>query len=476
MHLPERGRTREDVLAEMEAMKAHDVEWQRGRVFSLVYYAGDDVVRLLKDASQLFFSENALNPTAFPSLRRMETEVVKMTASLLHGDEQVVGNMTSGGTESLLLVMKAARDWGKAHKRLTGLPEVVLPVTAHPAFEKAAHYFGIRLVRTPVDSTFRADVDAMKAAITPNTVMIVGSAPAYPQGVLDPIEEMGMLAQTHELLMHVDACVGGYMLPFLERLGYSIPPFDFRVPGVTSISADVHKYGYAAKGASVILYRNASIRRHQFFVSTEWPGGIYASPALGGTRPGGPIAAAWAVMNYLGMEGYMRLAQTVMETTERLQAGIHSLPGLEILGEPIMSVFAVGSRQYDVYELADEMELRGWHMDRQHHPPSLHFTISPVHAQVVDTFLHDLEASIAVLKRPSLRRWRDRVLLRAGSGLLPRLPRSWRAKLRSVLPSVTEEGGESKGRSAPMYGLMATLPTREDVREAVLDVLDNLFK
>jgi len=460
----------------MRQMKHEDVRWRDGRVFSLVYYAGDDVLNVLKEAALLYFSENALNPTAFPSLRRMETEVVRMTATLLGGDEQVVGNMTSGGTESLLLAMKTARDWGRVHRSLSGPPEVVLPVTAHPAFEKAAHYFGIRLVHIPVNASFRADVHAAEAAINENTVMLVASAPSYPQGVLDPIVEMAALARDHGVLMHVDACVGGYLLPFVERLGYTLPPYDFRVPGVTSMSADVHKYGYAAKGASVILYRNAALRRHQFFASTDWPGGIYASPALGGTRPAGPIAAAWAVMHYLGEDGYLRLARQVMETTEKMKRGIHNLPGLTVLGDPVMSILAVASEGYDIYEVADELTLHGWHIDRQHRPPSIHLTISPVHARVVDDFLHDLGEAVERARRPSLRRWRDRGLISLADWLVPHLPSSWREHLRAMLPALLGEGEADKARTAPMYGLMATLSTREDVREAVLDVLDKLFR
>jgi len=257
----------------------------------------------------LFFSENALNPTVFPSLRRMETEVVAMTAALLGGDEHTVGNMTSGGTESLLMAVLTAREWGRAHKPDVQAPEMVLPATAHPAFEKAAHYFGVRPVHVPVGPDLRADVERMRAAITPRTVLLVGSAPSYPHGVVDPIVEIAQVAQEHGLLCHVDACVGGFELPFLRRLGYPVPDFDFQVPGVTSMSADLHKYGYAAKGASVVLYRDSALRRHQFFAYTDWPGGVYASATLAGTRPAGPIAAAWAVLHYLGEEGYLALAE-----------------------------------------------------------------------------------------------------------------------------------------------------------------------
>ncbi len=477
IHLPDHGRPKDDVLEEMRSFRTHDVPWKEGRVFSLVYYAGEDVLDVQKEASMLYFSENALNPTAFPSLRRMETEVVAMTASLLGGDEDTVGNMTSGGTESLLLAVKTARDWGRDHRRLTGPPEMVLPETAHPAFEKAAHYFGVKSVRVPTRDDFRADPDAMAKAITNNTVLMVGSAPSYPQGVIDPIPELAAIAQENGILFHVDACVGGYILPFIRELGYTLPDFDFRVPGVTSISADTHKYGYAAKGASVILYRNAGLRRYQFFAEINWSGGIYASPSLAGTRPAGPIAAAWAVMNYLGRDGYLRLTKAVMEAVQKIRAGVETIPGVEILGDPDASIVALASRRHDIYEIADEMEIRGWHMDRQHRPPSLHLTIMPGHAAVVDQFLADLEASVAAVQRPSLGRWGRTALVKGTGALVRVLPRSVVSKTMALAPKLFKGSAEgSGGRAAPLYGLMGSLPNRSDVHQAVLELLDQIFR
>ncbi len=478
LSLPSKGRSPEEILDQLRALKARDAPWQEGRVFSLVYHVDEALDRLLVEAHRLFFFENALNPTAFPSLRRLETEVVAMAARLFHGDEKVVGNMTSGGTESLLLAVKTARDWGRANRPLSGPPEMVLPETAHPAFHKAAHYFGVRPIVVPVDADFRADPEAMERAITPNTVLMVGSAPAYPHGTLDPIPALAEVARRHGILFHVDACVGGFFLPFAERLGREIEPWDFRVPGVTSLSADLHKYGYAAKGASVILYRTPELRRHQFFAYTDWSGGIYASPAVAGTRPAGPIAAAWAVLHYLGEEGYTRLAARVLETAERIRRGVEGIPGLRILGRPVMGILALAAEGYDIYEVADEMALCGWHLDRQHRPPSLHLTLTPAHAAVVDRFLADLEAAAAAARRGGLRRRGTRLLLGATNRLLPRLPAPWRARLRRFATAHLG-GGSASGlpeRSAPLYGLMGTLPTREDVREAVLDLLDQLFR
>ena len=357
---PAQGRSKDEVLAAMQAARQDDVNWQEGKAFSLVFAAGQEVSELLKEAYTLFFSENGLNPMAFPSLRKFEAEVVAMCIHLLNGGEQAAGNMTTGGTESLLMTVLTAREWARANHPEIHTPEMVLPATAHPAFDKAAHYFGVKAVRVPVRADFRADVDACRAAITPQTILMVGSAPSYPQGVIDPIAELAQIAQERKLLFHVDACVGGMMLPFVRRLGYPVPEFDFRVPGVTSISADLHKYGYSAKGSSVILYRTHELRRHQFFVTTDWAGGVYASPTMAGTRPGGPIAASWAILNYLGEEGYLKITDTVMKTALKLRQGVSAIRGLKVLSTPEMSVFAIGSDDLNVYPFRVRRTLQEW--------------------------------------------------------------------------------------------------------------------
>ncbi len=325
MKLPSQSQTREAVLSSLERARSNDAAWRKGRTFSLVYWAGDDVLELLHDAFFQYFSENALNPMAFPSLRRFENEVVSMTGSLL-GHDEAFGSMTSGGTESILMAVKTARDWARETMPHVKEPEMLVPESVHPAFEKAGHYFGVRVVHAPLDESLRANVSAMAELANEKTILLVGSAPAYPHGVIDPIEDIAALAQKHHILCHVDACVGGFMLPFAKKLGRAVPPFDFPVPGVTSMSADAHKYGWAAKGASVILYRTRELRRHQFVVYTDWPGGLYGSPSAPGTRPGGPIAAAWAVMNYLGEEGYLKLAKKTLDASDAILAGIRRSP------------------------------------------------------------------------------------------------------------------------------------------------------
>jgi len=394
MRLPIQGTPRDVVLEEMDRLRDGDADWRRARTWSLVYQAREDVLEVAKEAYLRFFSENALNPMAFPSLRRLENEVVGMTAGMFHAPEGAAGAMTSGGSESLLMAVKTARDWARVERPEVERPEILLPVTAHPALEKAAHYFDVVAVHVPVGADFRADVQAARDLAGPDTILVVGSAPAYPHGVIDPIEQLADVATAHGALFHVDACLGGFLLPFVERIGRRVPPFDFRVAGVTSMSADVHKYGYAAKGASVVVYRTRALRRHQWFAYGDWPGGLYGSPSMTGTRPGGAIAAAWAVMRYLGEAGYDDLARVTMETTERLLRGVAATPGLRVLGEPDMSVFAFTSDAIDVYVLGDALERRGWKVDRQQRPPCLHLMVTPAHAPVTDEFLADLRECV----------------------------------------------------------------------------------
>ncbi|MBI5053287.1 MAG: aspartate aminotransferase family protein [Chloroflexi bacterium] len=468
--LPKDRSSKENVLSQMKTMRERDVKWREGKVFSLVFAADDELTALQKEAYTLFMSENGLNPTAFPSLRQFETEVITMSARLLGGDDEVVGNMTSGGTESLLMTVLTAREWGRA-RGITS-PEMILPITAHPAFEKAAHYFNLKPIHTPVRADFRADVSAIRNAITPRTVLIVGSAPSYPHGVIDPISDLAHIARDHEILFHVDACVGGFLLPFARRLGYPIPPFDFSVDGVTSISADLHKYGYAAKGASLVLYRHKKIRRHQLFAYLDWSGGIYASPTMVGTRPGGAIAAAWAVMNYLGEEGYLALTDQVMKTATQLRDGINAIDGLHIVSDPDMSVMAITSDRLNIYEVGDEMTLRGWHLDRQQFPPTLHLTVMPTHARIVDLFLSDLTAAATSARKPTLQKVGNTLILKLAEAAVKILPEDVVSKLTSRASSVL--GGDSglPQRSAAMYGMMGSLPNRGDLRELVLDLVE----
>jgi glutamate/tyrosine decarboxylase-like PLP-dependent enzyme len=391
--LPKLGLPREAVLARMRERKARDADWKGARTWSLIYPAGEDVDAMLHDANELYLYENALNPFRFPSLREMEVEVVEMAGGLLHAPEGMGGAMTSGGTESIIMAVLSARERARRERGVTA-PELVAPVSAHPAFAKAAKYLGLALRQAPLDADFRVRVETVAELVSEDTALIVGSAPNYPFGTIDPIPELAALAAERGISFHTDACLGGFLLPFYERLGESVPPFDFRVPGVTTMSADVHKYGYCTKGASVILHREeASLMQNQLFFFDGWPGGIYASFAMAGARPAAPIAAAWAVLNHLGEEGYLRLARRVRDATLALRRGIEAIPGLFVYGEPAMSVFAFGSKQHDVFAIGDAMDANGWHLDRQKGPDALHLMVSPEHHRVADAFLADLGAA-----------------------------------------------------------------------------------
>ncbi len=398
MNFPQTGSTKEELFGRMDTLKERDGNWRAGKTWSLVYYAGEEVTKVAEEAYLRYFHTNALNPSVFNSLRQFENEIISMVSDLLHGDENTAGSLTSGGSESILMAVKTYRDEARTlHPEITE-PEMVLPISAHASFEKAAHYFGVKPVHIPLTGEYKADVEAAARAITKNTILMVGSAPAYPQGVVDPIEDLAKLALDHGIRFHVDACLGGFILPFVRDLGYDVPPFDFSIPGVTSISADLHKYGYAAKGASTVLYKNADIRRHQYFAYAGWPGGLFVSPSATGTRPGGAIAAAWAVLQYLGREGYLKLAGDVMQTTRQLIDGIDAIPGLYALGKPEASVFAVASDTVNVHALSDRLEALGWVIDQQTNPSCLHFMVTPAHREIAGLFLEDLQKAMEDLK------------------------------------------------------------------------------
>jgi sphinganine-1-phosphate aldolase len=393
---PDRGLPREDLFAEMEAAREDDVDWRGGRVNIYTHFAGDEVLEVAKDAARMFFSENALGPTAFPSLKKFETDVVSWTLGLLNGGDGATGNITSGGTESIFMALKTAREWGRATKPGLGTPEVIAPYSAHPAFNKGAHFLDMKVTRVPLRDDFRADVDAMKAAIGPDTVMLVGSAPQFPHGVFDPIEELALVARERDLWLHVDACVGGFMAPFMRRLGLPIPEFDFSVAGVTSISADLHKYGFTAKGASAVLFHDEALRAHQVFEFDEWSRGHYASPTFAGTRPGGPIAAAWAVLRYLGEEGYVDVARQIIEGRDALIAGIRAIDGLDLVCEPELTIVGYLSTDgMDIQAVAEAMREREWFVALAAEPPSIHLgMLTMAHVPVVAEYLADLTACV----------------------------------------------------------------------------------
>jgi glutamate/tyrosine decarboxylase-like PLP-dependent enzyme len=396
MALPDEGMSPEAIFTHLDELKVNDVRWRDGRAFTLVYYGGDDVLAVAEEAYRKYSSENALNTDAFPSLRTLQAEVVGFVGDWLQAGDDGAGFMTSGGTESILMAVKAARERGRKEFGITE-PNIVLPTSAHAAFEKGCYYFGLESRRVAVGPDWRADVGAMEAAIDHNTVLLVGSAPQYPQGVIDPITEIAALAQVGDINCHVDACMGGVTLTYLARLGENIPAWNFAVPGVTSISVDLHKYGYTAKGASVIMHRNKKLRGYQTFVTDNWLGGVYGSSGVLGTKGGGSMAAAWAVMRYLGNDGYMRVTAAARKACLELAAAVGDIPELVLRAEPDVTLLAIGAvddNQLDVYAVADALWRRGWYVDRQGPPPSLHCTVSVVHDGKIDAFVSDLRASL----------------------------------------------------------------------------------
>jgi sphinganine-1-phosphate aldolase len=393
MALPEHGMTDDEILAVLTAKRARDARWQEGRTFGMVFDGGPEVHAIAEAVAVMFLHENALNTAAFPSLGEIQSEVVGACAALFHGAPDAAGFMTSGGTESILMAVKAARERWRRERGITN-PEMVVAESAHAAFHKAAHDFRVLVHTVPVREDFRADVDSMAVRCNANTVLVVGSAPQYPQGVIDPIRELADLAADIGASMHVDACMGGFVLPFMEMNGESVPPWDFGVPGVTTLSADVHKLGYAPKGASVIMHRTKELRRYQTFVFDGWLGGMYASPNMQGSRAGLPMATAWAVMHKLGIDGYRRLTALVIDAARRIAAGVQETPGLRVLGEPEAHLLAITGDGVDVFAVGDAMHERGWHLDRQQPPDSLHLTVSAGNAPVVDEFLRDLRACV----------------------------------------------------------------------------------
>ena len=389
--VPAAGEPVEALLDALGEVTRDDADWRGGRTFSLVYNADDaELTRLHDEIGRRFLAENALNPFAFPSLGRMEAEVVAAASALTHLVDGA-GTMSSGGTESIFLAVHTAREWGR--EQGIERPVIVTALTAHPAFAKACHYLGVEQRRVAAGADLRADPAAMADAIDERVVLVVASAPCYPFGVIDPVTEIAALAGEAGILCHVDACLGGWLLPFWEELGEPVPPWDFRTPGVTSLSADVHKYGYAFKGASVILYRDPAMVRRQWFLFDDWPGGLYGSATTAGTRPAAPIAGAWATIRHLGVDGYLAKARVVLDTTRRFRSGIDAVPGLSVTGDPDLSVFEFGSETLDIGAVGDVMDERGWHLDRQQ--GGLHLMVSPFHAHVVDAFLADLGEAAA---------------------------------------------------------------------------------
>ncbi|MDP6979037.1 MAG: aspartate aminotransferase family protein [Myxococcota bacterium] len=395
--IPQQGSAWSEIRDALENAGRGDVDWRDARTAVYVFNPGDDVMQVAKEAYAMYQSENGLGMAAFPSIREMEADVVSCGLRLLNAPDEAVGNMTSGGTESIILAVKACRDSARARGRDVLGAKIVVPRSAHPAFDKAAAYLGLEVVRVPVATDFTADVAAMDRAIDDRTIMLVGSAPCFPFGVVDPIAELGKLADAHELWLHVDACVGGYFAPFARMNGIELPDFDFSVPQVNSMSADLHKYGYAAKGASTVFHRNEEQRNFQSFVFDDWPAGGMSTPTVAGTRPGGAFASAWAVMHYLGVEGYCEKAKRVTDTREKLMNAIDEIPGLYTFGQPKLGLFAYGAEDANVFAIWGALNAKGWFTGVITEPQGIQLMLSPAHADVADDYIRDLQEALEQL-------------------------------------------------------------------------------
>jgi glutamate/tyrosine decarboxylase-like PLP-dependent enzyme len=436
--LPETGRSREEILREMQALREHEeAHWKEGFVSGAVYHGDAEHIEFLNRVYAINSQSNPLHADVWPSATKFEAEIVSMCADMLGGEgRDVCGTVSSGGTESIMLAMKTYRDWARETKGVTR-PEMIAPVTAHAAFDKASQYFGIKMVKIPVDANSRADVNAARRAVNRDTVVIVGSAPSFPHGAIDPIEELSELARRYKIGFHTDACLGGFVLPWAEKLGYPVPPFDFRLPGVTSISVDTHKFGYAAKGTSVILYRDREFRHYQYYTTTEWPGGLYFSPTFAGSRPGALSASCWAALTSIGASGYMEATKKILETADYIKNEIRQIPELRLIGDPLF-VIAFASDSLDIYKALDFMTRKKWSLNGLHKPSCMHICVTLRHTQpgVKERFISDLKSAVAHVKCHP----------------------------------------EEKGSMAPVYGMAASMPMRGLVSDMLKKYLDLIFK
>lgn len=438
--IPSNGLSRDEVLKKMQALADLEQDrWKDGFVSGSVYNGDAEHIEFLNKVYALASQANPLHTDIWPSINKYEAEIVSMTANMLGAaktSDKICGAVSSGGTESILLAMKSYRDRARELKGITK-PEMVLPVTAHAAFDKAAHYFGIKMVKIPLKDDLTVDVDKYRAAFNENTIVAIGSAPSFPHGIIDPIEELSEIARSKGVGFHTDGCLGGFILPWAEKLGYPVPKFDFRLPGVTSMSADTHKYGYAAKGTSVVLYRGEELRHYQYFTLTDWPGGLYFSPTFAGSRAGALSAAAWATMVSIGEDGYLRAAKAILETADKIKDGIHSIDGIRLIDNPLF-VIAFDATDFDIFRVLDRMAEKHWSINGLHKPSCVHIALTLRHTMpgVAERFVADLKEAVEWVKANPV----------------------------------------SEGGLAPVYGLAASIPFRGMVSDLLKRYMDVLYK
>ncbi|KAK4981945.1 Dihydrosphingosine phosphate lyase [Elasticomyces elasticus] len=451
--LPAEGWTADQVRAELERLgEMKHTRWEEGRVSGAVYHGGEELGKLQMEAFGKFGVANPIHPDVFPGVRKMEAEVVAMVLALFNAPDGAAGVTTSGGSESILMAVLSAREKARTERRVTE-PEMILPETAHTAFRKAASYFRIRVHLIPCPApAYRVNVRTVSRFINSNTILLVGSAPNFPHGIVDDIPALSRLAIRHKLPLHVDCCLGSFLMPFLAKAGYDAPDFDFKVPGVTSISCDTHKYGFAPKGNSTVLYRTEELRKYQYFISPDWSGGVYASPSIAGSRPGALIAGCWASLMSMGESGYIDACHKIISAAKKLETAIRENDSLKhdlkVIGKPMVSVVAFTSASLNIYDVADAMSARGWHLNALQNPPAMHVAVTIPIVDAIDALIRDLELTVEGERE---------------------------AERRRVVEGKSKRG-VVKGDAAALYGVAGALPDKTVVNELAAGFLDTLYK
>ena len=477
MTLNEKGISKREIFTQLKQKQTQDFDWRTGRIFCSVYPAGKEIEEIAKEAYTMFLTENPVDPTLFPSLRDMETEVVAMCSDVLQGGKEAVGSLTTGGTESILLAIKTAKNRAKALNPTQTEFEIIIPYSIHSAFFKACDYFEVKPVVIPLTEDFKADAKAVENAITNNTILIAASAPSYVFGVVDPIREIGEIAIKNNLLFHIDACIGGVVLGFNRLAGMkNVPEFDFSIPGVTSISMDLHKYGYTAKGCSVLMHKDKTYRKHQYYACSEWTGYTLVNTTILSTKTGGPIAAAWAVMKFLGQDGYCDISRITMDTTARFISGINAIDGLKVVGNPEVSLFSFTTTKGNPYDLFDELNDKGWFVQFQlsndYCPANFHLTVSKIHEGLVDEFLLDLKTCVEkVQKKGLVKKATEKVTIEAVKKLAQNLSPENFEKIGKILGF---SNGKVPEKLALINRIMDVLPP-DTVRNTLIDYMNDFY-
>jgi glutamate/tyrosine decarboxylase-like PLP-dependent enzyme len=454
--IPKTGLSQQELFNEMDNSMLSDIDWKSGKTFGAVYYPGEKYSKAISNAYTKFMHENAFDPQLFSSILTMENEVVQQTASLFCSRKKVFGNITSGGTESIFLSVLSARNWSLKHKNIKK-PEIILSSSAHPAFLKAMNFLNVKPIIIPTKKDFHLDFGAFEKSINNNTILIIGSAPAYPTGMMDPIDKLSKLALENNLLLHVDACIGGFLLSHLKKCNYEIPVFDFGLDGVSSLSVDLHKYAYAPKGSSVLLYRNDELRKQQFSVYPNWEGGIYGSTSFLGTKPGGIVAATWFALNHIGEDGYLELTKKTMSATKIIYDFIKKSEELNIIGNPIMSLLAFTSKIYNIYHIADELSHLGWYIGRLQNPRGIHLVVSQIHADgAAEKFIVDLQSVLISMKRFKIK---NQISNAADSVAISALKKTGYNRIKKTILDKSNSNKKSKKRL--IYDLKSDLKFEE---------------